>query len=76
MKKQRELDTELRELERRVGFDPAFLCIFCDEPVGALSCGGPMICPACDCGYNKDGTRWTYGEATLRYANARKRMNR
>lgn len=75
------IDTPLRELEKRVGFDPATPCIFCEQPVERLSCGGPLICPACDCGQyrhdhpekRKRGKRWD-GDAVLFMTNARRRM--
>jgi hypothetical protein len=67
-------DTPLAELEKAVGFDPNRLCMFCDEPVQSLSCGGPEICPACDCGHNKDGTEWTPQEAMKFYDNARRKQ--
>lgn len=35
------------------GFDPERSCVNCGDPVGALSVGGPDICPNCDSGYQK-----------------------
>jgi hypothetical protein len=55
-------------------FDPAFLCIYCNEPVGSLSMGGPAVCPACDCGNNRDGSTWSMEQASRFYDNARRRI--
>jgi hypothetical protein len=75
-------EDELRELENRVGFDPSFPCIYCEQPVERLSCSGPMICPACDCGhYRHDhkekrlrGKRWQSHDFVFLSLNARRRM--
>ncbi len=42
-----------------VEYDENAPCIICGEPVGNASMGGTVICPACDCGKNRDGTKWT-----------------
>ena len=34
-------------------------CLWCAEPVTELSCDGPLVCCWCDCGSNKDGSKWT-----------------
>lgn len=34
-------------------------CLFCNEPVTRPSTDGPLVCPTCDMGANKDGTYWT-----------------
>lgn len=34
-------------------------CLWCGEPVMHISMDGPLVCPACDCGNHKDGTKWT-----------------
>jgi hypothetical protein len=48
------------------GFDRTAPCDCCGEAVGALSFGGPSICPACDCGVHRDtGKKWTQLEAFL-----------
>ncbi len=39
-------------------FDPLAACALCGLPVGVLSLGGPNVCPACDSGVFRDGTRW------------------
>ena len=78
-----EIEAKMRELERAVGFDPEVACIFCEQPVGALSMGGPLICPACDCGhYRRDyhierlrGKPWTQGPDWAKFQmNAKRRM--
>jgi len=35
----------------------------CGESVEEASMGGTVICPACDCGKNKDGSNWTLEDA-------------
>lgn len=42
-----------------VTYDENAPCFGCGEPVCEASVGGPGLCPACDCGYNRDGTRKT-----------------
>jgi len=39
-------------------------CRVCGLPVTEPSCGGPDLCPWCDCGIHRDRTPWTYREAT------------
>lgn len=34
-------------------------CLWCGVPVTEPSADGPLVCPHCDMGVNKDGTRWT-----------------
>lgn len=76
-------DVPTEELERQLGFDPKALCIFCEQPVERLSCGGVLICPACDCGHyrhdhpdkRKRGKRWSGMDGVMFYANARRRMS-
>jgi hypothetical protein len=74
----------IADIEKAVGFDPSVSCIFCEQPVGALSMGGPLICPACDCGhYRHDyaierlrGKPWNQGHDWAKfYTNARRRMS-
>lgn len=76
------LNTPIEEIEKAVDFDPSVPCIFCEQPVGALSMGGPLVCPACDCGnYRHDyhierlrGKPWTEGHDWPKFwANARRR---
>ena len=42
------------------------ICEVCDLPFTHASMGGDHICPHCDCGIYRDGTRWTYGETVRR----------
>jgi hypothetical protein len=69
---------EIAEYARRDGtklkvlYNPSALCIYCNEPVMAASMGGTIICPWCDSGYNRDGTKWTYREMMDRFKNAQK----
>lgn len=34
-------------------------CLWCGDLVTSPSMDGPLICGACDCGRNKDGSKWT-----------------
>lgn len=43
----------------RVVVDGAPPCLWCGKPVLEPSMDGPLVCCACDCGYNEDGTKWT-----------------
>ena len=47
----------------------------CGLPVMAASMGGTAVCPWCDCGWNRDGTQWTWDQfaAIQRRMEARKR---
>lgn len=77
---------KIRDLEQRwryekrngqpiwLGYDPLFLCVYCDRPVGHLSFGGPAICPSCDSGYS-DGKRWDHGTFAQLSQNALRRLD-
>lgn len=39
------------------GFDPQRPCRVCKQPVAYMSTGGSSICPWCDAGQNRDGTK-------------------
>lgn len=54
-------------------FDPAFPCVYCEEPVDSLSVGGSAVCPWCDMGRNRDGSLWDYDTMKKRFANYEKR---
>jgi hypothetical protein len=41
-------------------------CDMCDLEYTEPSMGGPGVCPWCDTGHNRDGSRWTYREAIER----------
>lgn len=56
-----------------LAFDPCFLCVYCDRPVGNLSLGGPAVCPSCDRGYS-DGKQWDMETFARLCANARRRF--
>lgn len=49
-------------------------CLLCGEPVARPSMGGPLICGPCDCGNNREGSRWTPEQAKERYAHFRTRV--
>ncbi len=46
-------------------------CLFCSEPVLRPSTDGPLVCGACDCGRNRDGSRWTEAQGAQRWAHRR-----
>ena len=54
-------------------FDPHFLCVYCEQPVGALSSGGPAVCPSCDCGCS-GGKKWDFDTFWKLSNNARRRF--
>lgn len=57
------LNGEMKE----VHYDPNGTCTICDLPIIEASMGGTTICPWCDCGMYRDGTRWqTINEKTIR----------
>lgn len=43
-------------------------CLYCGELVSSPSMDGPLVCGACDCGRNRDGTRWSEDRARERHA--------
>lgn len=49
-----------------IEYDETAPCWMCGLPVESASMGGTIICPACDCGRNRDGTRWTPEESVER----------
>ncbi len=56
-------------------FNPDFGCICCNQPVESLSICGPLICPSCDCGNNRDtGENWTSEEFIRIQENVRYRL--
>ncbi len=65
----------LPEAEKILGFSPDFPCVYCDQPVEALSMGGSAVCPRCDMGRHRDGTKWTYQETLDFFAKGRERMS-
>jgi hypothetical protein len=51
-------------------------CLFCGEPVAHPSMGGPLICGACDCGHNQDGSKWTEAQAQEYYRHRKDQVAR
>ena len=43
-----------------VEYDETAPCRICGLPVEEASMGGTDVCPWCDCGNNRDGTKWTW----------------
>jgi hypothetical protein len=54
-------------------YDPLFPCIYCAEPVGALSTGGPAVCARCDCGQGP--LFFDYNATIVTMAKARDRLD-
>ena len=46
-----------------IEYDETTPCICCGLPVGTASMGGTVLCPSCDCGRFRDGTKWSMAEA-------------
>jgi len=46
-----------------VEYDEDAPCRVCGKPVVEASMGGTDLCPWCDTGFHRDGTRWTYKDA-------------
>lgn len=51
--------TLLSGSELEVEYDPGMPCRMCGEPVVEASTSGTVICPWCDSGINRDGTKWS-----------------
>jgi hypothetical protein len=49
-------------------------CLFCDAPVYHPSTGGPLVCNACDCGWNRDGSSWTAAQSRDRHEHWRAKI--
>lgn len=63
--------------ERVVEYDANAPCWMCGEPVVEASTGGTVVCPWCDCGTTRDGTKWTLAEcfaAHERFAREREKV--
>lgn len=58
-----------------VPFDGSLPCTICGLPVRAASMGGTAVCPWCDMGIYRDGTKWgtTRNDAIRREAQNRAR---
>jgi hypothetical protein len=50
-----------------IELDPPPPCLFCGEPVDRPGMDGPLVCAWCDCGTNRDGTRWTSQQSRKRW---------
>ena len=48
-----------------VQYDENAPCKICGLPVVHASMGGTDVCPWCDCGVYRDGTKMTYRELTI-----------
>lgn len=55
--------TKMDGTKLKVKYDEKAPCIWCGLPVESASMGGTNLCPACDCGAYRDGTKWTYKES-------------
>jgi hypothetical protein len=55
---------------KKIEYDPSAPCIMCGYAVVEASMSGTLICPACDCGYNRfTGRPWTHEEYKAVIAN-------
>ena len=45
-----------------IHYDADAPCVSCELPVESPSMGGTALCPWCDMGQHRDGTRWTLQE--------------
>lgn len=54
--------TTLEGKDLKVEYDEKAPCVWCGLPVESASMGGTNLCPACDLGKYRDGTKWTYEE--------------
>ena len=51
----------------KVAYDPKAPCICCGLSVGSASMGGTVLCPACDCGYQRSSKCPPYGKPMPNY---------
>lgn len=58
-----------------VELEPPPPCLYCGEPVLHPSMDGPLVCACCDCGTNRDGTKWTYAQCAERYEHRRAKVD-
>ena len=59
--------------KKTIEYDETLPCWMCEQPVVEASMGGTVICPACDCGINRQThEKWTFEEAMQAYENYRK----
>lgn len=52
------------------GIVSAYECRVCGLESHYASFGGPGVCPACDCGMFRDGSKWTFREMLMTNAQA------
>lgn len=45
-----------------VEYDETLPCVSCGLPVTEASMGGTSLCPWCDMGVHRNGTKWTISE--------------
>lgn len=65
--------------EVHIEYDDMAPCWMCGLPVGEASMGGTLICPACDCGMDRQGRLWELSQAQrvfARYKENKERHNR
>ena len=60
MKKVKYKTTDGKDLE--IEYDENAPCVSCGLPVIEASMGGTVLCPWCDCGVYRDGTKMTLEE--------------
>jgi hypothetical protein len=53
-----------------VEYDEQALCCICGLPIMEASMGGTDVCPWCDCGCNRDGSRWEFRELITKTKNS------
>jgi hypothetical protein len=58
-----------------VDLEPPPPCLFCGDPVHRSSMDGPLVCAWCDCGNNRDGTRWTPQQNRDRWEHRRAKID-
>lgn len=58
--------------DKTIEYDETAPCWYCGLPVGSASMGGTVVCPSCDCGMNRDGSKWAEQQAAERFAHYRK----
>lgn len=51
-----------------IEYDDEAPCLMCGLPVMGASVGGTAVCSWCDCGFTREGKKWTYKEAVAAHA--------
>lgn len=57
-----EFDIDSEGTKISIPYDENAPCKMCGLPVIEASMGGVDLCPSCDCGNYRDGTKFTYKE--------------